>query len=301
MIPFDYVRAATLAGLLEGLRSAKGEGAILAGGTDLHVKMRLGHKSPTVLFDISELAPARAIVEDDANLRIGACVTMAELCCSNPVARLAPSLAAAARAMSCRQIRNRATLGGNIITASPAADSVPPLLAADARVLLVGPAGERELALGEFLLGPGKTALAPGEVLLEVLIGKPAKSAKPGSDRRSLFLKVGRRRAQAISVISLAGEMDLGPDGGIVAARIALGAVAPTVMRARRAEQSLAGKPASTANLQAAAAAAAAECSPISDVRASGAGRRLLVEGWTLRLLQRLCAQPGGTPGGHQS
>lgn len=288
MIPFDYVRPATLEGLLEGLREAGSGGAVLAGGTDLHVKMRLGHVAPRVLFDISELASVRAIVDDAGRLRIGACVTMAELCASATVARLAPSLAMAAHAMSCRQIRNRATLGGNIITASPAADSVPPLLAANARVVLAGPAGTREVALGELLIGPGKTALLAGEVLIEVVLPRPE------VDRRSLFIKVGRRRAQAISVISLAGEMDLGSDGRILAARIALGAVAPTVMRARLAERSLAGVASDAKHLAAAAKLAGEECSPITDVRATGAGRRLLVEAWTGRLLQQLSARIGG-------
>lgn len=292
MIPFDYVRPETLEQLLDGLRRSGAEGAVLAGGTDLHVKMRLGHTAPRVLFDISELAACRQVIEADGWLRIGSCVTMAELIASATLSRVSPSLAAAARAMSCRQIRNRATLGGNIVTASPAADSVPPLLAADARLLLRGPDGARELPLAEFLIGPGKTALGAGEVLTEVLV--------PVGDRerRSHFVKVGRRKAQAISVVSLAGEISLGTDGRIGDARIALGAVAPTVMRARRTEEFLNGAQAKDEHLRAAAALAAEECRPISDVRATAAGRRLLVEGWTLRLLRGLCAQDGGSAGG---
>ena len=294
MIPFDYLKPATLEDLLEGLRSANGEGALLAGGTDLHVKMRLGLKSPRLLFDISKLAAARNIVEAEGSLRIGACVTMSERMASPLVARLAPSLAEAARSMSCRQIRNRATLGGNIVTASPAADSVPALLAADARVLLASAAGQRQLALAELLLGPGRTALGPGEVLIEVLLPLPE------AGRRSLYFKVGRRRAQAISVISLAGGLSLAADGRIGSARIALGAVAPTVMRARQAERFLEGELPSAVNLAAAAALAGEECSPITDVRASGAGRRLLVEAWTHRLLQQLCATSGDDAGGNR-
>ena len=294
MIPFDYLKPETLEGLLAALRSADRECALLAGGTDLHVKMRLGLKAPRLLFDISELAPARNIVEADGLLRIGACVTMTELIASPLVARLAPSLTEAARSMSCRQIRNRATLGGNIVTASPAADSVPALLAADARVLLASAAGQRQLALAELLLGPGRTALGPGEVLIEVLLPLPE------AGRRSLYFKVGRRRAQAISVISLAGGLNLAPDGRIGSARIALGAVAPTVMRARQAERFLEGQAPSAGNLATAAALAGEECSPITDVRASGAGRRLLVEAWTHRLLQQLCATSGNGAGGNR-
>lgn len=290
MIPFDYVRPETLEQLLDGLRRSGAEGAVLAGGTDLHVKMRLGHTAPRVLFDISELAACRQVIEADGWLRIGSCVTMAELIASATLSRVSPSLAAAARAMSCRQIRNRATLGGNIVTASPAADALPPLLAGDATLLLAGPAGRRELPLAEFLTGPGRTALAPGEVLIEI--------ALPAQGSRSRFVKVGRRRAQAISVVTLAGQLELGADGVLRDVRIALGAVAPTVMRARRAELALEGQPPSAENLAAAAALAAEECRPISDVRGTAEGRRLLVQAWTLRLLRQLCAKDGGTSGG---
>ena len=287
MVYFDYVRPATLEHLLEGLRQAGVEGAVLAGGTDLHVKIRSGAASPRVVFDISNLAAFRGIVEQGDHLRIGAAVSMAEIVASAAIQRAAPSLAAAARHMSSRQIRYRASLGGNIITASPAADAVPPLLAADASLVLVGAEGRREVTLAEFLQGPGKTCLGKGEVLTEVLV--PAD--RPGS--RSGFVKVGRRKAQAISIINLAGRIDLGQDGLIRDVRIALGSVAPTVMRARRAEGALLGKAANAGNFAEAAALAADECRPISDIRATGSGRKLLVEAWTLRLLQTLCETPG--------
>jgi len=292
VVQFDYVKPSTVAQLLEGLHQARSEGAVLAGGTDLHVKMRLGLTAPRVLFDISELPPLRGIAAEGSHLRIGAAVRMAELMTSDTVRRMAPALVESCRQMSCRQIRNRATLGGNIVTASPAADAVPPLLAADASLVLVGPDGRRELPLGEFLLGPGKTALRQGEALLEVLL--PVQAA----NCRSQFVKVGRRKAQAISIINLAGQVEIGPDGRIRDLRMALGSVAPTVMRARRAEASLEGQAPNAGNLAAAAALAAEECRPISDVRATGSGRRLLVAAWTLRLLQGLCATGAEMGGG---
>lgn len=287
MVFFDYVKPPTLEHLLEGMRQARFEGAVLAGGTDLHVKIRSGLTSPRVLFDISDLAPCRGIVAAGDQLRIGAAVTMAEIMASATVQRMAPSLVESARQMSCRQIRNRATLGGNIVTASPAADAVPPLLAAQASLILLGPDGSRELPLAEFLTGPGKTSLRQGEALIEVLI--PAQ----GSDCRSHFVKVGRRKAQAISIINLAGNIDIGQDGLVRELRIALGSVAPTAMRARRAEESLTGRMPNAKNLAEAAVLAAEECRPISDIRATGSGRRLLVEAWTLRLLQVLCETGG--------
>lgn len=285
MLAFDYVRPRTLAELVDGLRASGGDGAVLAGGTDLLVKMRHGKSSPRRLFDISELAEARQIVDEGARLRLGACVRMAEIGSSAAVRRVIPSLAAAVTEMSSRQIRNRATLGGNIVTASPAADAVPPLLAADASLVLLGPAGRRELPLGEFLTGPGKTALGAGEIVLEVLV------ADPGPHCSSYFVKVGRRKSSAISVVNLAGWMRRETDGRIADLRIVLGAVAATAMRAGRAEAALRGQLPSAAALAQAAQLAAAECKPISDVRGSADGRRLLVQGWTLRLLQALVGE----------
>lgn len=291
MVYFDYVRPQTLDDLLAGLRQADNEGAVLAGGTDLHVKIRAGAACPRVVFDISNLAPLRSIDDQGDQLRIGAAVSMTEIIASATLQRKAPALVAAACQMSSRQIRNRATLGGNIVTASPAADGIPPLLAADATLVLLGSAGRREVTLAEFLTGPGKTTLAQNEVLAEVLI--PAEA--PGC--RSHFVKVGRRKAQAISIINLAGRMAIGQDGSVRDIRIALGAVAPTAMRARRAEAALLGNLPSAGNLAEAAALAAAECRPISDIRASASGRRLLVEAWTLRLLQTLCDKRGDMSG----
>jgi len=284
---FDYVKPAGVAELIQGLHAADGEGAVLAGGTDLHVKMRGGNPAPRVLFDISELDAFRGIEERGKSLAIGAAVRMSELIASPLVARRLPSLAEAARQMSCRQIRNRATLGGNIITASPAADAVPPLLAADASLLLAGPAGRRELRLADFLVGPGKTALARGEVLIEVLVPEQPSGSRSG------FIKVGRRKAQAISIVNLCGRLGLDEKGAISEPRLVLGAVGPTAVRARRCEQALQGAAPSKGNLAAAAALAAEECKPITDLRGSGDGRRLLVEAWALRLLTNLCAKSG--------
>lgn len=284
VFPFDYVKPTSLKDLLDGMREAHSEGAMLAGGTDLHVKIRAGEVHPRVVFDISNLAPIRGIVEEGDHLRIGAAVRMTEILMSATLRCKAQSLVAAVRQMSSRQIRNVATLGGNIVTASPAADAVPPLLAADATLVLLGAGGKREVPLAEFLTGPGKTSLGQEEVLVEVVIP----TEPPGC--RSDFLKVGSRKAQAISIINLAGRIDIGQDGLVSDVRIALGAVAPTVVRAHRAEEALTGRTPNASNLAEAAALAAEECRPISDVRGTESGRKLLVKGWTLRLLETLCA-----------
>lgn len=280
MASFDYVKPVTPAELLDGFRQAGAEGAILAGGTDLLVKMRAGTRQARVLFDIGGLDEYRQIVDEGNRLRIGASALLADVAASAAVLRRAPSLVAAIRAMSSRQIRNRATLGGNIVTASPAADGVPPLLAAEAALLLNGPDGQRKITLAQFIVGPGKTALYPGETLQEIRI-----PAAPCGSRDS-FVKVGTRRAQAISVINLAGRLTLTDDGRIGDARIVLGAVAPTALRARRAEAALLGQRVSPQVFAAAARLAAEESTPIADTRGTADGRRLLVEAWTRRLLQ---------------
>jgi CO/xanthine dehydrogenase FAD-binding subunit len=284
---FDYVKPQTVDHLLEGLRQTRFEGAVLAGGTDLLVRIRSGLACPRVVFDITNLASCRGIVEEKDYLRIGAAVRMAELATSATVQRMASSLAAAARQIGSQQIRNRATLGGNIVAASPAADAIPPLLVADAVLVLVGAEGRRELPLAQFLKGPGETFLGENEVLTEVVI--PAE----GAGCRSRFVKVARRNAQACSVINLAGRIDIGQDGLVRDIRIALGAVAPTVIRARRAEEALMGRAPSTKDLAEVAALAAEDCRPISDFRATENARKLLVEAWAYRLLQVLCERNG--------
>ena len=253
---------------------------MLAGGTDLLVSIRSGLACPRVVFDISDLAPCRDIIEKDDHLRIGAAVRMTEIVKSALVTQSAVARGGSPPTESL-QIRNRATLGGNMVAASPSrCRSASSGRGCDVGAVWfewVGPSDS-----GTFPEGARKTSLGE-HVLTEVVI--PLER----SGYRSRFVKVGRRKAQACSVINLAGGIDIGQDGLVRDVRIALGAVAPTVMRARRAEEALTGRAPSTKKLPRAAALAGEECRPISDVRATGSGRRLLVEAWTFRLLQALC------------
>jgi carbon-monoxide dehydrogenase medium subunit len=183
------------------------------------------------------------------------------------------------------QVRNVGTVGGNIVNASPAADVVPVLLALDATVTCVGPGGERTLPLDGFLVGPGQTAGRPGELLTMVRF-----AALPGHSATA-FLKAGRRKAMEISVVCVATRLTLdGEAERCVEARIALGAVAPTTWRARAAERALEGRAPTPDVLREAGRLAAAECQPISDVRASARYRALLVEALVPRALTR-CLQ----------
>jgi carbon-monoxide dehydrogenase medium subunit len=194
------------------------------------------------------------------------------------------ALAEAARVVGGHQIRNVATIGGNIANASPAADLLPVLLALDAEAELVGPDGARRITLGRFLRGPGLTEREPGELIGRVAFGRPS------ANSATAFVKAGRRRAMEISIVCVAAFLALDQHGRCREARIALGAVGPTAMRARPAEAILRGGEPSAAALRAAGAAAASDCAPIGDVRASAWYRRRLVAALVPRALER-CRQ----------
>jgi xanthine dehydrogenase iron-sulfur cluster and FAD-binding subunit A len=236
----------------------------IAGGTDLLVRAKDARVDAALTFDLGAIPELRGIEERGDSLWIGAGVTHAELLTSPLVARYVPALSQAAAVIGGAQVRSRGTLGGNLANASPAADTVPPLLAADAVVGLASRDGCRELALGDFLVGPGSSALAPAELIVGVRV--------PRRDGvRGLFLRLGQRRAQAISKVSLALCL-VGSVERPAWVRVALGAVAPTVVRARRAEQCLLEGGASA--LDRAREAVRGEVRPIDDIRSTAEYRR---------------------------
>ena len=282
MTSFDYVKPTSLNNLIKYVSQTKLDGAILAGGTDLLVKMRSGIISKRVLFDISDLKEISGIVDEGDNLRIGAGVRMRELAESNVVQDSLPFLSMAASQMGSPQIRNRATVGGNISSASPCADSVPPLMAVGAKVKLRSQAGDREVSLEGFMKDAGQTSIRDHEVLTEIIAPKLAGGCQ------SHFFKVGRRKALAISVINLAGWLKTDPTGVVKDVKIVLGSVAPTAFRAKGAEAILKGEMPTASVMRAAAKKAAEESRPISDIRGTENERRLLVEAWTFRLIEAL-------------
>jgi CO/xanthine dehydrogenase FAD-binding subunit len=269
---------------------------VLAGGTDLLVRLRQNpDAAPATLVSLDRLAALRGVAEDSGAggegaatgaspgtlhrvLRLGAASTHAELLAHPLVRARLPVLAQALAVLGSPPIRNMATLGGNICTASPAGDSLPPLLALGAEVELASTAGTRRLALARFLLGPGRTALLPGEVLTAVHV------PVPGLDVRQHFEKVGRRDALAVAVVSLAALVRLGRGGKIAEARLAWGSVGPTVWRCPEAEAALIGRKLSLTALTAAAALVRKHVKPIGDVRASAAYRREVAGNLLLRL-----------------
>jgi len=271
---FDQLRAfhrpTTIAQALRLFRTERrrgGRGAFVAGATDVVV---LGDRRLRFLVDVTNL-PLRYIRRRGGRWAIGATSRMADLEHSAELRRFANgALAEAAGTCGSLQIRNLATIGGNLANASPACDTAPPLLALDASVVIAGPRGRRTIPLDQFFRGVNRTAL-DGGLLVEILI--PAASIPRGGRAAWSFQKLGRLKSD-IAVVNAATGIVVDKGGHCTWARIALGAVAPTPLRARRAEASLVGQVPDRAAIEAAAARAAGEAKPVSDVRSTADYRR---------------------------
>lgn len=281
MLPeFDLLMPQTLPEALDMLADAP-EAVPLAGGTNLIPDMRSGRNRPAVLVNLAALDELRGIRRDDGHIVVGGGATIAQLL-RNPL--IAAPLAEAAAVMASPLVRNRATLAGNLVDGSPAADTVPPLLALDAEVELTSKSGARWLPLDEFLLGVRRTARRPDELLTAVRWPISAPNSK------AAFYKIGLRKADAIAVASVAVLVEYGDDGRCEQARIALGSVSPRVIRARAAEAALRGQSLTDEAIAEAARLAAEAINPIDDVRASAAYRRQVAG----VLVRRLLTEVGG-------
>ena len=258
----------------------------LAGGTNLVVDMRSGRCSPGVLVNINDLPELHHVELHAGELKIGSTLTIAELQANPLVRKYCPVLVEAANTFANPLVRNRATLGGNLVDASPAADCAPPLLALDAQVELVSLAGSRRVRLEDFFTGVRKTLIRQDEILAAVCLPDVMQAAHSAS----AYYKIGLRKADAISVVSTAVLIETGPDQRCSKVRIALGSVAPLPMRAVNAEKSLEGSLLTPETIHQAGVIAAGEVSPISDLRASAAYRRKMVEVIVDRLLKQVAA-----------
>jgi carbon-monoxide dehydrogenase medium subunit len=242
----------------------------IAGGTDLVVQMRDGRRLIATLVDIGPLGLA-GIRERADGLEIGACTAMDVIANDRRVRAVCPSLAEAAGLVGAWPIQCRATLGGNLANASPAADTAPPLLVADAELVVASRSGRRQVPVGALFVGPGTTCLAPDELILAVHIPARRRSHERSIER---FLKVGPRREQIIAVVSLAAR--LGMNNGVISeVRLALGSVAATPVRAHAVERCLEGKRPTVALRQQACEALQDDIAPIDDVRAPAVYRRM--------------------------
>ena len=283
MRPFVFYAPATLPEALTLLQEQGQGGRLLAGGTDLLVQMKERDLAPRYVVSLRNLRELRTITEADAGLTIGARVSMREVELDPRVIANYPALAEAAGVVGSIQVRNLATLGGNLCNAAPSADTAPALIVLAATAIIAGNDSTRELPLEELFQGPGRSALQPGEIL--VAIRCPAPAARSGS----AYLRHTPRAELDIAVVGAAAALRL--DGDTISeARVALGAVAPVPLRLPGVEAALRGQPATPATLAAAAAAAAGEVRPISDQRGSEQFRRTLSAVLTRRVLERALA-----------
>lgn len=248
----------------------------MAGGTDLLARRR--GKAPVFVACLERIEGLYGVSEEDGLIRLGACETHTRLLRNPLVRERLPALASALSVLGSPLVRNMGTLGGNIVTASPAGDTLAPLHALDSQVELASRLGTRRVPLAGFITGPGRTGLEPGEIVSAVLVSPPDASALQH------FEKVGRRKALAISVVSLAAVIRLDSGGVVADARLALGSVGPTVIRCPKAEALLAGRRLDRETLLAAGLLIREEISPIDDLRASAAYRRDVAGNLLMRL-----------------
>ncbi|HEY7038162.1 MAG TPA: xanthine dehydrogenase family protein subunit M [Methylomirabilota bacterium] len=256
-----YEAPESLEGAVALLAGAKGEARVLAGGTDLLVQMRADVVDPDLIVDIKRIPETRAVIEEKGGWRVGAAVTGAELKEHPRLKKVWPGVIEAANLIGSTQVQGRATLGGNLCNGSPAADSVPALIAAGAVASLVGPGGRRELPVEDVMLGPRKLALQKGEIVASFLLPpRPPRSS-------DAYLRFIPRTEMDIAVVGAGVSLSLDANSVITAARVSLGAVAARVLLVPEAAQAIIGsrldKPAQD-RLEAAARAA---CRPIDDKR----------------------------------
>jgi carbon-monoxide dehydrogenase medium subunit len=273
---FEYFEPATLGEASALLARYQGRAQPLAGGTDLLVELKEQLRRADCVINLKKIPGIDGLSFDPREgLRIGALVTAREIEVSPTFIEHYPSLVQAARELGSIQVRNRATIVGNVCRASPSADTLPPLIADGAQVMIHGGSGKRQVALEDFFTGPGKTVLKPEELVTEIRV--PAPAPRTGK----VYLKHGRRKAMELATVGVAVSLSASE------IRIVLGAVAPTPIRARRAEELLRGKTLNDVLIEKAAEAAAGESAPISNVRASAGYRRDMVRVLTRRALQQ--------------
>jgi carbon-monoxide dehydrogenase medium subunit len=292
MKPFEYLAAEDSGRAVALLAQYGADARILAGGTDLLADLKSAPNPPAIVIDISRAADLKGIAVTDVGLRIGALVTHTEIMRARAIQELFPALVDAAHSIGAVQTRNLGTLGGNLVTGVPSMDSGPTLIALEALVTVAGAAGRRQIPLAEFFAGPRKTRLADGELLVEVIVPK-YNFAKPAA-----FQKFGLRKGQALALVNAAAAFWIDRENIVRAPRIALGAVAPTVIAAPRAEAYLADRPMTEEAMAEAGRIAASEAKPIGDMRASAEYRRELIAVLVKRALAEAYARSRAKNGG---
>ncbi len=292
MREFEYAAPTSLLEAINLLSRANGKGRLLAGGTDLIAQMKENRKRPAVVVDVKRIPELNVLSFDEMHgLKIGAAVSCARIASFAPVREHYLALAEACCLIGSVQIQNRAAVGGNFCNAAPSADTVSPILSYEGKVVIAGPTGRRELLAENFFVGPGQTVLGEGEILVEITIPIPA------SHCGAAYLRFIPREEMDIAVAGVAAFVQFTADGRrCERARITLAAVAPTPVRAREAEEFLAGKSADQASFAQAGELAAQAAKPISDMRGSAAYRIELVKVLTRRSLKKAWERVSGRP-----
>ena len=279
----EYFRPTSLADALDLLRRCAGRARLVAGGTDVLVELQRGVKPTDTLIDLSALHELKYVRHEGHSLALGALTTHNDVVASEACVHYALPLAQACWEVGAPQIRNRATVAGNLVTASPANDTIVPLMALGAEVELVSARGSRIVSLNEFYPGFRRTVVQPDELIREIHVPTLAEN------QRGLFLKLGLRQAQAISVISVAFVLTFA-GARISAASITLGCLAPTIIHARTVETYLVGKRLTSEVRAEAGRLANEDAAPIDDIRGSTAYRRETLASLVTHGLRRLAA-----------
>ncbi len=280
----DVLTPTSIEQALEMLESVPGA-RIMAGGSDLLVKRRAGLESPDALICLERVPALQGIEQSEDRLCIGAATTLTDILENELIRDKLSLLHQAAEVFASPLVRNMATIGGNICTASPAGDVLPPLYVLGAELEIVSTAGIRRLPILDFITAPGKTTLAKGELLRAVYVPLPVEGLVQH------YEKVGRRKAMAISVVSLAALLDV-DDDIITHVRLAWGSVGPTIVRCQEAETFLRGRQATLETLREAGAMVRRAVSPISDIRAGAEYRRQVAANLLLRLAEKCRVAP---------
>ena len=277
---FDYYEPQNMQEACKLIAKLKTDANIIAGGTDLLVNMKNKKVSPKCLVSLAGIPGLTDIEQKKKTFSIGSHAIIASLKESVSLKSSFPALAEAASVLGSPLIRNRATVGGNIVTARPAADLPPALMAYDAVLVLTGKDKKREMSLEDFLVGPGQTKIKPTEILTKIVL------AVPPPHTGSSYIKLMHRRSLEIAIVAVASRITLDkPNGVIKTAKIILSAVAPKAVHAVSAEKMLVGEKPSEDLFAKAAASAMKDCKPITDIRGGKAYRHAMVETLTKRTL----------------
>jgi CO/xanthine dehydrogenase FAD-binding subunit len=279
---FDYYEPKEMEEACKLLWEMKSSGKIIAGGTDILVHMKRGQLTPKFLVSVARIRGLAEIEQRNGTISIGSQVIVTRLMESDLIRKRYSLLSQAASVLGSPLIRNRATVGGNLVSARPAADLPPPLLAMGAKVTLRNREGEREVLLDDFFLGPGQTVLKSHEILTKIAV-REAPPFTGGS-----YEKLMQRKSLEIAIVAVASKITLDkPDGVIREAKVILSAVALRAMHALSAEEILVGERPTVRLLEKAAMLAGADCTPITDIRGGADYRRAMVEVLTKRTLER--------------